>query len=70
MAVVQWGMSPEQFWALHPVEFWWLADARMSQRMVGSMTEGEVEDLMEELEEIGLDPTAVSRKRRKEARNG
>lgn len=42
-------MTPSQFWALHPYEFWWLAEYYMDkskdQKMYGSLTEREVEQL-------------------------
>jgi hypothetical protein len=63
-------MKPAEFWELHPVEFWWLVDAHRSQGMVGSMREGEVEDLIQELEDEGFDTSAVTRKRRKERKGG
>lgn len=44
-------MAPEQFWRLTPLEFWWIADARRPKKMYGNMTEDEVAELYEEMEQ-------------------
>lgn len=47
-------MRPKDFWALHPREFWWIAEAKQSQRRIGSLSEHEMGELHEELVSMGV----------------
>lgn len=50
---VHWGMQPEQFWRLAPLEWWWQFDARFVGARYGSLTEDQVAELYEALQERG-----------------
>jgi len=48
-------MQPDIFWRMNPIEFWWMVDARRPKKKYGSMTEDEVEELFELVEQGAFD---------------
>ena len=53
MAVGSWNIAPSEFWELSPTEFWIIYNGKLPPKMYGKMTESEVDDLIEMMEERG-----------------
>ena len=53
MAVSSWNIAPSEFWELSPTEFWIIYNGKLPPKMYGKMTEAEVDDLIEMMEERG-----------------
>lgn len=57
MAVGLWGIQPSEFWKMTMAEWWWVYDSKVGEPKYGSLTQSEVEELYEDLNNGGFGRT-------------